>query len=162
MAFEAQIVGRADTSIEIGGTQPPVKLKARRKTKPESRSAAGNGNLLPGVDGRTIWGRHASAIYAELLADKAGVENTSASERYIMKCATVLMVELARLNSKFAAAGQASDSDLDLYQRTSNTMRRHLESVGLQRRAKDVSATPPSAEEYFAFKQRQKKQQATE
>ena len=35
--------------------------------------------------------------------------------------------------------GEADAADLDLYQRTSNTMRRHLESVGLERVAKDCT-----------------------
>ena len=35
--------------------------------------------------------------------------------------------------------GEASAADIDLYQRTANSLRRLLESVGLQRRARDVT-----------------------
>jgi hypothetical protein len=45
------------------------------------------------------------------------------------------------LEAKFAAAGQARERDLDLYQRMTNTLRRSLEAIGLQRRAKDCGPT---------------------
>ena len=51
-----------------------------------------------------------------------------------------------RLESKFAS-GEASDRDLDLYQRASGNLRRLLESVGLQRRQRDVT---PSLDQYIA------------
>jgi hypothetical protein len=41
--------------------------------------------------------------------------------------------------------GEASAKSLDAYQRTTNTLRRTLEALGLQRRQKDVT---PSVEDY--------------
>jgi hypothetical protein len=55
--------------------------------------------------------------------------------------ASVMTVELEQLEAKFALAGQADASDLDLYVRASGNLRRLLEAVGLQRRARDVSPT---------------------
>ena len=49
---------------------------------------------------------------------------------------------------KFAQAGEASVLDLEVYQRCSNTLRRHLETIysgNLQRRQIDV--TPPTLAE---------------
>jgi hypothetical protein len=47
------------------------------------------------------------------------------------------------------ALSEKVDPDiLDLYSRASNTLRRHLEAVGLKRRAKDI--TPPSVKDYLA------------
>src|SRR5262249_18718123 len=40
---------------------------------------------------------------------------------------------------QFAIAGEAKPDALDLYQRTANSLRRLLESVGLQRRARDIA-----------------------
>jgi hypothetical protein len=51
----------------------------------------------------------------------------------------VLTTELERLEAKFALAGEASADDLHLYQRITNTLRRSLEAVGLERRAIDVT-----------------------
>jgi hypothetical protein len=43
------------------------------------------------------------------------------------------------LETKFAVAGEASSDELDLYQRAAGNLRRLLESVGLQRRQRDVT-----------------------
>lgn len=59
----------------------------------------------------------------------------------------MLTVELEWLETMFALAGEATVEQIDLYQRTANSMRRLLESVGIRRRARDVS---PSIDEYLA------------
>jgi hypothetical protein len=59
----------------------------------------------------------------------------------IRRCA-VLTVQLEMLEQKFAQArGDAAPAELDLYQKIANTLRRHLSTLGLQRRAKDVGPT---------------------
>ena len=68
-----------------------------------------------------------------------GAVNCSAAERSIIRRAAVLTTELERLEVKFALAGQANADDLDIYQRTAGNLRRLLEAVGLQRRARDVT-----------------------
>jgi hypothetical protein len=96
--------------------------------------------LLPDIDGRNVWARRARDILSEHIADLGGQDNTSAAERSILRRATVLETELERFEVKFALASAASDSDLDLYQRTAGNLRRLLEAVGLQRRAKPVES----------------------
>jgi hypothetical protein len=54
----------------------------------------------------------------------------------------VLIVELERLERDFALAGKADANVLDLYGRVASNMRRLLESVGLQRRSRDVTPNP--------------------
>ena len=106
------------------------------------RSRITNGKLLPG-DNRGPWARRCKDLIAEHLSDLGGVDNTSAAERSIVRRVGVLSVELEALEAKFAMAGQADAHDLDLYQRCSGNLRRLLESIGLQRRARDVSETWP-------------------
>jgi hypothetical protein len=65
-----------------------------------------------------------------------------AAERSITRRVAVLSVELEHLEARFATAGAASAEELDLYQRTANTLRRLLEAVGLQRRPRDVTPDP--------------------
>jgi hypothetical protein len=78
-------------------------------------------------------------VIAAHLSDLGGPEdNTSAAERSIVRRAAVLTTELERLEVKFALAGAAGAEDLDLYQRTAGNLRRLLEAVGLQRRAREV------------------------
>ena len=43
--------------------------------------------------------------------------------------------------SRWKAAGEASAAQLDLYQRTANSLRRLLEAIGLQRRSKNITPT---------------------
>jgi hypothetical protein len=117
--------------------------------KSHGRSRVTNGSaLLHGVDGRNVWVRRCKDVIASHLSDFGGPDNTSAAERSIIRRASVITVELERLESRFALAGEASADDLDLYQRTAGNLRRLLEAVGLQRRARDV--TPPSVEDYVA------------
>jgi hypothetical protein len=103
------------------------------------RSKITNGSVLvPGVDQRSPWVRRCKDVIASHLSDLGGLDNTSAAERSIIRRASCLTVELERLEGRFAAANEASDSDLDLYQRTAGNLRRLLEAVGLQRRSKEV------------------------
>jgi hypothetical protein len=59
------------------------------------------------------------------------VGNTSAAERSLVRRASVISTELEMLEAKFAASGQSSPKDFNLYQRGCGNLRRLLESVGL-------------------------------
>lgn len=103
-----------------------------------ARSAVTNGKFLSGVDGRSTWARRARDLVAQLVMDRGGEDRVSEAERMILRRAAVLAVEAERLEQRFANAGEASAQELDLYQRTANSMRRLLESVGLEREARPV------------------------
>jgi hypothetical protein len=96
--------------------------------------------LLPGVDGRSPWVRRCKDLIALHLSD---LPAASIAEQSIIRRASVLTVELERLEAKFAEAGEASPFDLDLYQRTAGGLRRLLEAVGLERRLRDVTNPVP-------------------
>jgi hypothetical protein len=96
------------------------------------------GQLLPGIDGRSAWVRRCRDLIAAHTTDLGGVDNCSAAERSIIRRASVLTVELERMERQFALDEQASADDLDAYQRCANSLRRLLEAVGLQRRAREV------------------------
>jgi hypothetical protein len=122
-----------ETVFESSADRPAVD-----RPKDRQRSRITNGSaLLPGVDGRSPWVRRCKDVIAAHLSDLGGVDNTSAAERSIIRRASVLTVELERLEAKFALAEQASPEDLDLYQRTAGNLRRLLEAVGLQRRPRN-------------------------
>jgi hypothetical protein len=109
----------------------------RPKSRQKSRITNGTA-LLSGVDGRSPWVRRCKDIISEAIADLGGFDNTSAAERSIVRRAATLSVELERMERQFALAGEADPDDLDAYQRCANSLRRLLEAVGLQRRARDV------------------------
>jgi len=95
--------------------------------------------VLPGVDGRSVWMRRLRDLIDLHVADLGGVESVSAAERSIVRRAATLTVELERMEGAFALAGEAAPDALDLYQRTAGNLRRLLESVGLQRRQRDIT-----------------------
>jgi hypothetical protein len=110
----------------------------RRKDPQKSRITNGSA-LLPGIDGRSAWVRRSKDLIAEFISD---IPNASAAERSLIRRCAVLTVQLETLEQKFAQArGDAAPAELDLYQKIANTLRRHLSTLGLQRRAKDVGPT---------------------
>jgi hypothetical protein len=114
----------------------PADRPAVARQKDPQRSRVTNGSaLLSGVDGRSPWVRRCKDVIASHLSD---VPEASAAERSIIRRASVLTVELERMERQFALNEQASPDELDAYQRCANSLRRLLESVGLQRRAREV------------------------
>jgi hypothetical protein len=119
---------------------------------PTAKSKLTNGTTLPGVDGRSTWVRRLRDLMGLHLSDLGGEDAVSEAEKSIVRRAATLTVELERLELKFAKEGEASTADLDLYQRTSNSLRRLLEAVGLERRMKDVT---PNLATYLAQRGRE-------
>jgi hypothetical protein len=91
--------------------------------------------------------RRCKDVIAAHVSDLGGIENCSAAEYSIVRRASVLTVELERLEVKFATAGEANADELDQYARVAANMRRLFEAVGLKRRSRDVT---PSLTEYLA------------
>jgi hypothetical protein len=132
-----------DEEKKYGGRQ----VRSLRLARPKARSRVTNGSaLLPNVDGRTSWYRRFKDLNALHLGDLGGEDAVSEAERALVRRATCLIVECERLEQLFALAGEASPAQLDLYGRTANTLRRLLATLGLQRRARDVT----SLSEYLA------------
>ena len=83
-------------------------------------------------------------IVALFESDQGGSDVISEAARAIIKRASALCVELERLEMLFALAGEATPHQLELHGRTSNTLRRLLESLGglQQRRPRDITPDP--------------------
>lgn len=108
--------------------------------KSHGRSRVTNGNeLLPGIDGRGIYARRARDLVALFVSDLGGIDAASEAEKAIVRRASILCVELENLEVQFAKAGAAEPAALDLYQRTSNSLGRLLDRLGLKRRPRDVT-----------------------
>ena len=110
---------------------------------PQQRSRVTNASkLLPNVDGRSTWVRRCRDLIELHVADLGGHDAISEAERSIVRRCAVLTTELEMLEQTFATNGQATDNQLDLYQRTANSLRRMLEANGLRRRARKVTGLP--------------------
>jgi hypothetical protein len=115
---------------------------SRPVVRTNGRSRITNGNaLLPGVDGRSVWARRCRDVIDLHISDLGGADNVSEAEKSIVRRCAALTVELEHLEFMFATAGSATPDQLDLYQRTANSLRRHLETIGLERRPRDVGPT---------------------
>ena len=130
-----------ESDCEVVAQSSPDRVPVvSRKDRQRSRISNGSA-LLPGVDGRSPWVRRCKDVIAAHLSDLGGADNTSAAERSIIRRAAVLTTELEVLEVRFAKAGEASAADLEVYQRCSNSLRRLLEAIGLQRRPREVGPT---------------------
>ena len=121
------------------------------RCKPQGRSRITNGTtLLPGIDGRGAWARRLRDVLSAHVSDLGGADNISEAERSLLRRASILTVELEGLEYRFASSDGSEAELLDLYARVASSLRRILESVGLQRRARDVT---PSLASYIKQKQ---------
>src|SRR5262249_17078798 len=119
----------------------PAETYTASMTKPEARSRISNGSqLLAGVAGRSTWARRLRDLIELHTNDLGGDANISEAERAIVRRASVLIVELERMETDFALANGAPNiATLDAYQRAAGNLRRLLEALGLERRQRDVT-----------------------
>jgi len=115
-------------------------------TSPQSRSRITNGQgLLHGVSGRSVWARRMRDLIQLHTSDAGGGDELSEAERSIIRRIATLTIELEFMEATFATLRETSRApnadQLDLYSRLSGQLRRLLETIGIQRRARDVSAS---------------------
>jgi hypothetical protein len=113
------------------------------------RAAISNGSeLLADLDHRCQWARRLRDLIADHTSDLGGAGAISQAEKLLIRRASMLALQLELQEQSFAKneGGQAGAKQLETYQRCVNTLRRTLEALGLQRRARDVS--PPTLEQY--------------
>jgi hypothetical protein len=130
-------------------TKPTPAIRRSAAPRPPTlRSRVTNGKSLfvRGGDGRGPWARRMRDIIEMHVSDLGGTDVCSGAELSIIRRAATLTVELERIEARFAT-GKGDDA-LDLYQKTSGSLRRLLESIGLKRRPRDVQ----TIEQYLASK----------
>ena len=143
-------------AVEIDVTSPTDRHRLPSRSDPQGTRVGNGSALLPELDGRSTWARRAKELLASFLNGQLGGEgNYSEAEHVLVMRAVVLIIELERREAEFAKAGAAGDNALAIYQTTVNTLRRTLESIGLQRRAKVI--TPPTVEQYLQHRQREER-----
>lgn len=133
---------------------PAVPGESPGERPASTRSRITNGaKLLPHVDGRSTWAKLLRDTLDDLLAHCGGEDRVSEPERMTARRAAALEAELIHLEAKFATARmegrEPSAADLDLYARLTGHQRRLLETLGMERRIRDVT---PSLAAYMAAK----------
>lgn len=116
---------------------------------PTARSRVRNGRSLfaEGGDGRTAWSRRFRDLIEAHTADLGG--DLSEAQASLVRRASALEVQLEQLEADWTSGAPASPGDLDIYSRLSNTLRRHLEAVGLGRKPR---RSTPTLNQYLSSK----------
>ncbi len=87
-------------------------------------------------------------LITDHVSDLGGKDALSAAEMALVRRAAMLTLQLELMESRWNEnEGEAAPKSLDTYQRVVGALRRTLESLGLQRRPRDVT---PSLEQYAA------------
>jgi len=136
----------SESEIEnAGGSKRRAALAIR---KADARSAVTNGNRLfvRGGDERSPWARRLRDVIALHVADQGGPDAISEAKCSLIRRAGALTVELERLEAKFATS-TAGENDFGAYVTGTNSLRRVLEAIGLERIARDVT---PDLRTYLA------------
>jgi hypothetical protein len=114
---------------------------------PYLRSRVSQGlDLLPSVDGRSMAARVFKDTYLAMVAHCGGEDGIPETLRLMCRRAAAIEAELINLEARFALARaegeQPTQTDLDLYSRLVNTLRRVCEVLGWRRTARDVTPDP--------------------
>ena len=122
-----------------------VKKSEKLAIKLRTRSRLTNGTvLLPSIDGRSIWSRRFRDLNG-LFASDLGNEPESLSEgqKALVRRSSALCVELEAMEDRFARNKGATIQELEVFQRATSTLRRLIESLGINRGrvARDVTPT---------------------
>ena len=144
-------INRTTADTQNGHRKHKQVRRQKHLTLNKARSCVTNGRhhvLGREVDGRSATMRRFRDLIQLHVSDLGGEDLISESERRLIRRAAMLTLQCELLDQKFALSeGEASVIDLDRYQRASNSLRRLLETLGLQRRQRDVT---PSVEDYVA------------
>jgi hypothetical protein len=121
------------------------------RLKPESkriRSAVTNGERAFVLgNGCSPWARRQRDLIALHIADLGGEERLSENQLSLCRRAATLETELEMLEGQLSLGKVA---DLDLYNRLSGNLRRILESLGLERVARQVNDGSQALADYFS------------
>ena len=129
-------------------------MKKQFGQKLQGRARITNGaDLLPTVDGRSIWARIMRDTMGDMFSHLGGEDNMTAPSRMLSRRVGAFEAELIHLEDKFARARaegrEPEHADLDLYSRMSSAQRRMFEALGLERRQRDIT---PSLDAYITAK----------
>jgi hypothetical protein len=122
--------------MENEGENRAIPSRSKGVAKPEARSRVSNGKdlFLDGVDGRSVIARRYRDILAQLTRDIGG--DPSEAQSIIIRRATQLAVWCEQAEAE-AAGGKPLN--IGEYATATNTLRRLLLDLGLERRMLDIT-----------------------
>jgi hypothetical protein len=139
-----------EPSLNSSAERVPADTAARQKRHatdprpPRMRSAVTNGaRLFVEGSGTSAWSRRYADLIAGHCRDMGSRDMLSEAQFSLIRRAAAIECELEVLEGRLSRGEQV---DLDSFGRGASHLRRLLESLGLERRPRNV--TPPSIEDY--------------
>ena len=117
----------------------PMVRRDHNWNSPSNRSAVTNGSQLfaKKIDHRSAWARRFRDLIQLHLSDLGGFEGCSESQVSLVRRAATLEIELERMEYEFARPDRTvGNRALDRYSMLTNTLRRLLTTLGLERTSK--------------------------
>ena len=97
-----------------------------------------------------MWARRLRDLIAAITNDLGGSDLLSEATKVLVRRAAMIALQLELMEQHFAdQGGEATAHQIEVYQRASGALRRLLECLGLERRAKDI--TPADNDRYRRF-----------
>src|ERR1700730_11852414 len=123
---------RSDARTETTAVRP---LTDTRPERLRSRVTNGRRVFVEG-DGNSAWARRYKDIIVGHVNDLGGHDALSQSQISLIKRASAIELELEQMEGKLS---QGLPVDIEKFTRAASHLRRLLETLGLERRAKDVT-----------------------
>jgi hypothetical protein len=106
------------------------------KPKRKSSAVSSGRRMFVQGDSSSAWSRRYRDIVAGHVSDLGGRSALSEAEISLIKRASTLELECEQAEGRLS---MGQEIDLDLYQRMLNSLRRALETLGIERKARDVT-----------------------
>jgi hypothetical protein len=107
------------------------------KTMPAAqRSAVSNGHrLFVAADARSAWSRRYRDLILAHSSDLGGSDHLTEAQRSLVRRCAAIEIELEAAECRLS---QGLPVDMDIYARLTGHLRRTLETLGIERRAREV------------------------
>jgi hypothetical protein len=127
---------------------------ARRRTpsrakRPRSAVTSGRKLFVEG-DPNSAWSRRFHDLVLGHVSDLGGADQLSEAQFSLIRRAAAIECELERLDARLSIG---ESIDLDSYGRCAGHLRRLFETLGVERKPRDVT---PSLDQYLAMKERER------
>jgi hypothetical protein len=130
--------------MQLSAREQPASGKKRRA----SSSVTSGRKLFVQGDSKSPWSRRYSDLVRLYAQDISGGLDLSQAQQSLIRRASAIQCQLESLEGQMSLGQEV---DLDVFTRSASHLRRILETIGVERRARDVS---PSVAEYLASKVR--------
>jgi hypothetical protein len=122
-----------------------------KRPKRKSSGVSSGRRMFVNGDSSSAWSRRYRDIVAGHLSDLGGRSALSEAEISLVKRVSTLEIECEQAEGKLS---MGEEIDLDLYQRMTNSLRRTLETLGIDRRACDVTVDGVEIEPFSPMRSR--------